>query len=111
MEKILLEDKIMARVRRIHNLRKVFNPFMFKVYTLAAAFWGISSLVSIKNIFANMPSLSELHNLSIFTTNAFINTELSVQFILATALFVIVLLLRDAVYNLRTRSRLLSRQV
>ncbi|MBI2618337.1 hypothetical protein HYW58_02715 [Candidatus Kaiserbacteria bacterium] len=100
MENSILEQKIMARVGRIHSLKRVLNPLMLKVYAFVAVSAGMLSLVSIKNVFLNMPPLFELQGVYYFVIAALRNTELSVQ-IISLALFILVLLLvRDTVRNL-----------
>ena len=99
MENKELEQKIMKRVMRTYYLKKVFNPLMFKVYALVVAFIGVSSLVSVTNVFKNMPSLLEVGSLYTFMSSAIANTEVSVQLVLAVAVVVGVLLIRDTIKN------------
>ncbi|NQV93194.1 hypothetical protein HQ403_01715 [Candidatus Kaiserbacteria bacterium] len=94
-----LEQKIMKQVTRVYYLKKVFNPLMFKVYALVVALVGMSSLISLTNVFKNMPSLLEIGKLYTFTSSAIANTEVSVQFVLAIVLIVGVLLIRDTIKN------------
>jgi len=94
-----LEQKIMKQVMRVYYLKKVFNPLMFKVYALVIAFVGMSSLVSLTNVFKNMPSLLEVGKLYTFTSSAIANTEVSVQFVLAVVVVVGALLIRDTIKN------------
>ena len=104
-----LEQKIMKRVMRMYYLKKVFNPLMFKVYALTIAFIGMSSLISVTNVFKNMPSLFEVGNLLRFTSNAITNTELSVQLVLGVVVVVGVLLTRDTIKNFSYHSQLATR--
>jgi len=101
-----LEQKIMKQVIRIHYLKKVFNPLMFKVYALAIASIGITSLVSVSNVFKNMPSLLEVGQTYRFVSSAVANTEVSVQLVLAVAVVVGVLLVRDTIKNFSYSARL-----
>ena len=94
-----LEQKIMRQVRRTYYLKKVFNPLMFKAYALIVAFVGISSLVSVTNVFKNMPSLLEVGSLYRFTSSAILNTELSVQLVLGIVVIVGALFIRDTIKN------------
>ncbi len=99
MEHKEFEQKIMKRVMRMYYLKKVINPLMFKVYALTAATVGIFSLVSVTNVFKNMPSLLEAGNVLHFASHAITNTELSVQLVLGIAILVGVLLIRDTIKN------------
>lgn len=101
-----LQNRIMKRVRHVYYLRRVFNPFMFKVYALSLAILGAMSLVSVKNIVANMPSFLEVGNMYHFTSSAIINTELSVQLVLSVIVVVIVLFIRDAIKNFTYHTQL-----
>ncbi len=94
-----LEQKIMGQVKRVYYLKKVFNPLIFKVYVLALATTLISSLVSISNVFNNMPSLLEFNSIYRFTNSAILNTELSVQLVLGVVVVVVALFIRDTVKN------------
>lgn len=83
----------------VYYLKKVFNPLMFKVYALALATAVISSLVSVANVFNNMPSLLEFNSMYRFTNSAISNTELSVQLVLGVVVVVMVLLVKDTIKN------------
>lgn len=106
-----LEQHIMKRVYRTHYLKKVFNPLMFKVYILVVAFVGMSSLVSIINVVNNMPSLLEVGSVYRFTSSAIVNTEWSVQLVLAVAVLAVVLLVRDTIKNFSYHKRLTTSSV
>ena len=101
-----LEQKIMKRVVRTYYLKKAFNPLMFKVYALGVAFVGISSLVSVSNVFKNMPSLLEVGSVYTFIHSAITNTELSVQLVLGVAVIVSALLIRDTIKNFSYSAKL-----
>lgn len=83
----------------MYYLKKVCNPLMFKVYTLTAALVGMTSLVSVTNVFKNMPSLLEVGSVYRFVNSAIVNTELSVQLVLGITVLVAVLLVRDTIKN------------
>ncbi len=99
MENTTLEQKIMKQVVRVHYLKKVFNPLMFKAYILVAALLGMASLVSVANVFKNMPSFLEVGSLYNFTSSAIVNTELSVQLVLGAVIFIVALLIKDTIQN------------
>jgi len=101
-----LEQKIMKQVRRTYYLKKVFNPLMFEVYAFVVTCAGIFSLVSVTNVFKNMPSLFEVGGVYHFTMSAIANTEVTVQFILGVAVVIGVLLVRDTIKNLSYSQKL-----
>lgn len=101
----------MRQVQSTYYLKKAFNPLMFKVYALAVAFVGISSLVSVVNVFKNMPSFLEAGNLYNFMSSAVINTELSVQLVLGVVVIVGVLLVRDTIKNFSYSAKLISQRL
>ena len=103
-----LEQKIMKQVLRVHYLKKVFNPLMFKVYALVVAFVGMSSLVSFSNVFRNMPSLLEFGSIYNFTSSAIVHTEFSVQLVLGAVVIIGALLIRDTINNFSYSAKLVK---
>lgn len=101
-----LEQKIMKQVIRMYYLKKVFNPFMFEVYTLVIAIVSISSLVSITNIIANMPSLLDVGSVYTFVSSAVTNTGIVVQIVLGISVVVGVLLIKDTIKNFSYSTKL-----
>jgi len=77
-----LSKKIMRRVYAIYLVRQLANPLALKVYTLAAILVGITSLVSIGNIIANLPTAEGFYALYDFSRYAVLHTELAVQALL-----------------------------
>ena len=96
----------MNRIRRIYYIRKVVNPLALKIYTLSFALIGLSFLVSVKNVIANMPSLLDINSIYTFTSSAFLYTEPSVQIILAIAGVSLLWLIRDIVRNIAVTPKL-----
>jgi len=92
-----LKKKIMRRVYFTYFLRKVFNPFAIKIYTIVSFAGFIASQVSLVNVVANMPSMTNIDALYRFSTSAFLNTEFVVQLLSVGALVTIFLLLKDIV--------------
>src|SRR3989338_4754885 len=92
----LQENRIMLRVRRMYYLKKVINPFAFKVYGLAAVALGTFKMVSVQNVIANMPGFLDLGSMYVFMRAALLNTELSVQLALIVATLLALLVLKDA---------------
>jgi hypothetical protein len=100
-----LEQKVMARVHRIYYLRKATGPTALKLYGLCGIMAGLLSVVSVANVFANMPSpLSPVHLVAFFTS-AFKNTELMVQLLVAGLCTIIALFVYDIVRTARTHHR------
>ncbi|MBL7045768.1 MAG: hypothetical protein ISR99_01940 [Parcubacteria group bacterium] len=95
-----LENKIMRRVTRMYYLKKVINPVMLKLYALAVVAGITTTLVSVKSIVANMPSLFDVGNLVYFSKYALTHTELSVQVTVALAGVVAVLIIKDSIVKL-----------
>lgn len=93
MDNIVLQKKIMRKVCWTCYLRRVINPFMIKIYALLAVIVGVASTVSITNVIANMPSISNFTGLYSFYMYAFNNTEILVKaFVVGIALFTILLI-------------------
>ena len=95
----ILEQRIMKRVKYTFYLKKVFNSIMLKIYALFLTFFGIFSLVSVANVFRNMPSLFEVGSFYRFVSDAVLNTEFTVQLVLGVAVIVGVMLIKDAIKN------------
>lgn len=89
----------MARVRRIYYLKKVVNPLMLKLYGVGVLSVGVASLVSVKNVLANMPALTDVGSMYTFTASAILHTEASVQLALGVLAVFVVFILRDATKN------------
>jgi len=92
-----LKKRIMRRVYTTFLIRKILSPLAVKMYVLAA-FVGFSvQFVSVGNVVANMPRLTDLSALYNFSTSAFLNTEFAMQILSAGVLVAIFLLLKDIV--------------
>lgn len=92
---IQLKKKIMRRVYFSYFLQRVFNSFTLKAYALVFFAGVIVSQVSMTNVLANMPRLTEVNALYRFSASAFLNTEFIIQILSVGALIVIFLLLKD----------------
>ena len=92
-----LEQKVMAHVRRIYYLRKLTGPTALKAYALSALVVWLTSLVSLVNVFTNMPSLTTPVSLVRFFTSAVLQTETAVQALLVGAVLLAILMARDIV--------------
>ena len=85
----------MRRVYAIYVLRRVINRFTLKCSALAVFAVGVVSAVSISNVFANMPSILDMPAVLYFSKYAFMNTELTVQFLIIGTAATVLWLLKD----------------
>lgn len=92
-----LKKKIMRRIYFTFFLRKVFNPLATKMYVLASFVGFIATQVSLVNVVANMPNVTNIGALYIFSTSAFLNTEFVIQLLFVGMLSATFLLLKDIV--------------
>ncbi|PIT90923.1 hypothetical protein COU17_03120 [Candidatus Kaiserbacteria bacterium CG10_big_fil_rev_8_21_14_0_10_49_17] len=89
-----LTHTILRRVKRTYYLKQVLSPMLLKCYFFAVFLISIFTLVSVKDVFANMPdSLSELYA---FMSYAFLHTEIAVQAALFGIAIALVLIVRDS---------------
>lgn len=79
MNKSQLSGNIMVRVKTIYWIRRAIHSPSLKALLLCAFVGSAASLVSVSNVFANMPSLSDVQATITFMLSAFGNTEISVQ--------------------------------
>lgn len=94
-----IEQNIMARVKRIYYLRKVFQPTLLKVYGFGVLATVLTSVVSLTNVYANMPPLTAPTAFANFFFGALAHTELFVQVLLIGLVVTICMLGRDFVYG------------
>ncbi len=85
--------RIMRRVYVIYYARKALSRRALTLYALIAAIFGTISVVSVTNVFANMPS--DFGELAGFFISAFAHTQLIVQTLAFSALAALVALLLD----------------
>ena len=89
----------MARVRRIHTLRRALGPTALKAYGLVLFVFALISTVSVANVIANMPSVTTPGALGSFFVNALTHTELLVQLILGGMVVAAAMLVRDVMHR------------
>lgn len=99
-----IEDKVMARVRRIHLIRQFMHPTLLKMYGGAVLFMTLNSMVSLANIVANIPPVTTPIQIVRFAMSAIVHTELFVQFVVLGLVVVSSLLVRDIVQNSRQKT-------
>ncbi len=96
-----LEHTVMARVQRIYYMRKLIGPTAMKAYSLVVLSLALLSVVSVANIYANMPSIMSPAALFQFMTSALVQTELLVKMLLLGLAVVVVLFVRDFLRTMR----------
>jgi hypothetical protein len=104
-----IEAVVMARVRRVFLMRKFLNPTALKVYSATLLYVGLVSMVSIANVYANMPSLMTPNELFTFMLRAMLNTEIVVQCALVGFFGVVAFFVRDMVRMLKESKILFTR--
>jgi len=95
-----LKRKIMRRIYFMFAVRKALSPVALKLYAFIALLWFGVSQVSMGNIIANMPQVTNVSAFYDFYTSALVNTEFAVQMILAGIAFFIVWMIWDMKRNL-----------
>jgi hypothetical protein len=94
-----IETVVMARVRRIYLMRRLFNTTTLKVYGAVVLFGALASVVSVASVFANMPSFTAPKEVFTFSFRAVLNTEVLVQLLLVSFVMVVGLTVRDILKN------------
>ena len=74
-----IRREVMRRVYVVFFLRKVAKPLAIKGAFAVGFVAYAAALVSVRNVFWNMPSPAELLSFAKFIVSAFANTELAVQ--------------------------------
>jgi len=74
-----IRTKTMRRIVTVYYLRKVLNRFVLKSVIIVLGTLGFGSLVHVAAVFNNMPNISDIGSLSLFSYYAFMNTEIAVQ--------------------------------
>lgn len=90
----------MRRVYMLYVLGKVLSKLAFKIYAGLALLYGIKVFVHVEAVANNMPDFNNLSGLYTFMTNAALNTDLAVQFIVFGVVALIAWVLRDAIKNI-----------
>lgn len=89
----------MKRVHRMYYLKKALSPLALKLYGAALIVAALVSLVSVRDIIANMPSLASISDMYLFLSVAIMHTETTVQLALAVFILLAALSVRDAIRN------------
>ena len=94
----------MRRVYAVFFIKRAVGPTALKLYTLMLASAGIVSLVSVGNIFANMPA--DLVGAFTFVFYALSHTEFIVQLLVFGTLGAALWLVRDIIQGLQAAPHL-----
>lgn len=94
-----LQKRIMRRVYAVFFMKRAVGPTALKLYTLMLASAGIVSLVSVGNVFANMPA--DIAGVLVFVFYALSHTEFIVQLFVFGTLGAALWLVRDIVQGLQ----------
>jgi len=81
-----IKNKIMVRVYAIFMLRKIKDPATLSWLGFFVSLWMMFVMVSLGDVFTNMPSIAEIGSLFSFYTSAVFDTELPVKLTLLGAL-------------------------
>lgn len=95
MKNEVISNRIMRRVYVMFVLRKAISPYAVRTYAISISLAGVFSLVSIGNVIANMPALSDISGLTVFMLSALLHTETLVQFLIFGTITVGIWLARD----------------
>ena len=95
-----IEDIVMNRVQRIYILRQYINRTTLKLYIGGVFMGALMGMVSVSNIFANMPSLLAPGKMIDFIIRATLDTELAIQILFVAFVVAIVLVMQDIAKNM-----------
>ncbi len=85
----------MGRVYMIFFMKKLYGRIALKTYALIGLVLLQSELVSVKNVIANMPAVTDISAVYRFYSYAFFNTHIAVQVAVVASLAVGLWLFRD----------------
>lgn len=96
-----LKKKIMRRVYTRYVMRQLLSSLALKAYIFVLLFAGVAALVSVSNVFKNMPQLSDVGGVLYFSLAAFLNTEMLVQALVVGMVIFLAILARDVATGIR----------
>jgi hypothetical protein len=88
-----LKQRTMRSIYAIYVLKRALHPFVLKAATLFILLWSLGALVWVSRVFENLPT--GLYSMIQYITNAFLQTEVLVQFVSVGIVIVIVWMLHD----------------
>lgn len=99
MNNIQLKKAVMRRVYAVYIVRRLFSGVMLRFYALLALFGGLMSVVSVRDVIANMPGQGLIAVYDFFAY-ATIHTEAIVQVILFGGMTIALWTLHDAIRSI-----------
>ncbi len=104
MNDIQFKKSIMRRVYVIWIFRRLTTPAMLKLYVFTTFMWQSAYYMSLPQVFANLPAITDVSANYSFAVTALSRTELMMQVILAGILFLAVWFASD-MYRYRAARR------
>lgn len=95
-----IKERVMWRVHFIYKVRKILNSPFFPLAFLMVSAGALSVLVSIQNVFANVPKDFDFTRQYQFWFSALMNTEVTVLATLFVAMFLLVVEIRNIFISL-----------
>ncbi len=104
-----IEQQVMRQVRRIHRLRQFTSTTAYALYGACILLYVLLSLVSVRSVVANMPTIGSPMSVVDFMVRATLNTETAVQVtILGLGALLITALVRSILHNMRASAGVLT---
>jgi delta-aminolevulinic acid dehydratase/porphobilinogen synthase len=97
MSKSQLHTNIMRRVNRVYWLRRVFSTTAVQCTSLLLFIFGVSSLISVGDVVANMPQTLNVFTQATFHIEALKETEGLVQANIIALILITLWVMRDMV--------------
>jgi hypothetical protein len=94
-EEYQLQKEIMSRVYMAYTLRRLTQPMVLKLGALGAFVFLSTIFISVRNIAANAPAVSNPGEFSSFIYSAFMNTEVGIKVIFVGGMVTALLVARD----------------
>ena len=85
----------MWRIKSIYILNQILSPINLKLFSILILLNTGGKLVFVAEIFKNMPGFSDFSGVIHFSYNAFLHTELIVQFVCLLGLSMTIWVFRD----------------
>ncbi len=94
----------MRRVYVIYTVRELTSPLSLKVITFGVCFLVVNSVVSLPQVFLNMPSVTDVSALSKFASSAFAHTDTAVKILTIAGAGLMVWAGRDVARTVSSRN-------
>lgn len=104
-----MKKQIMRRVQTIWWMRRlIVNPLAAKIAIFSVLLTVGLFLVSVGNVLANMPNMSDVSAVAMFTLNAFLRTEWVVQGLLFGIFALVLAIGRDIASSVKRKRQLVT---